>query len=141
MADCIFDTNVALKLVLNEPDSPDAERAANDISAAGGIISLLDVARIEAVHVIWVQFHRRLLSESQARSTFADFRQLPFFIIESEPLFTSAFDIAIQFDVAVYDACFVAAVKQLGCRGVTADVPLMNKVGAEFPSIKLLKNW
>jgi predicted nucleic acid-binding protein len=141
MADCILDTNVAIKLVLNEPDSADAERVVNDIAATNGTLFLLDVARIEAVHVIWVQFHRRLLSEPRARAAFADLEQLPFLIIDAEPLLSRAFDLALQFDIAVYDACFVAAVKGLGCLGVTADVPLVNKVGSSFPAIKLLKNW
>ena len=141
MADCVVDTNVALKWVLNEPDSADAVRVADDTSATGGSLLLLDIARVEAVNVIWVQHHRRLLSEARCRAALADLQQVPVAIIGTEPLLADAFDLALQFDVAVYDACFVAAVRQLGCLGVTADVPPVNKVGAAFPAIKLLKHW
>lgn len=141
MADCIVDTNVALKWVLNEPDSADAVRVANDIAAAGGKFLLVDIARVEALNVIWQQYHRRLLSETRARSALADFQQIPLVIIETEPILDDAFDLALQFDIAVYDACFVAAVKQAGCLGVTADAPLVKKIGSSFPTIKLLKNW
>lgn len=141
MADCVVDTSVALKLVLNEPDSPDAVRVANDIAATGGRFFLIDIARIEAINVIWLQHHRRLLSEARARAALTDLRQLPLVIVDTEPLLADAFDLALQFDIAVYDACFVAAVKQLGCPGVTADVPLVRNMGAAYPTIKLLKDW
>jgi predicted nucleic acid-binding protein len=141
MADCIVDTNVALKWVLNEPDSADAVRVANDIAAAVGKFFLVDIARVEAFNVIWQQYHRRLLSEARARSALADFKQIPIVVVETEPILNDAFDLALQYDITVYDACFVAAVKQAGCFGVTADVPLMRKVGTAFPTIKLLKNW
>jgi predicted nucleic acid-binding protein len=141
MADCVVDTNVALKWVLNEPDSTDAVRVANDIAATRGRLLLVDIARVEAVNVIWLQYHRGLLSEARARAALADLQQIPIVIVETEPLLGDAFDLALQFDIAVYDACFVAAVKQMGCLGVTADGPLIQKVGAAFPTIKLLKNW
>lgn len=141
MPDCVVDTNVALKWVLNEPDSILAGQVAKDIAATGGALFLLDIARVEAVNVIWLQHHRRLLSEARSRAALADLWQVPITIVGTEPILAAAFDLAIQFDISVYDACFVAAVQQIGCLGVTADVPLVRKVGATFPTIKLLKNW
>jgi predicted nucleic acid-binding protein len=141
MADCIVDTNVALKWALQEPDSPAALNVIADVRAAGGTLHFLDLARIEAFNVIWLQYHRGLCTEPEVRLLLDDIRQAPVKILDSAPLLADAFDLALQFDVAVYDACFVAAVRQLGCLGVTADVPLVNKVGAAFPAIKLLKDW
>ena len=142
MADCVVDTSVVIKWILVESDTPLAERVSQDVLQSGGILHVLDLARIEAMNVIWTQFHRRLAPEPVVRTAVIKLYQSPIQILKAEPpLLDNAFDIAIQLDVAVYDACFVAAVKQLGCQGVTADVPLMNKVGAAFPSIKLLKNW
>jgi predicted nucleic acid-binding protein len=141
MADCIVDTSVALKWALQEPDSPAALKVIADIRAAGGTLHFLDLARIEAFNVIWLQYHRRLCTEPEVRLMLDDIRLAPINILDSAPLLNDAFDIAIQFDVAVYDACFVAAVKQMGCLGVTADAPLIQKVGGAFPTIKLLKDW
>jgi predicted nucleic acid-binding protein len=56
-------------------------------------------------------------------------------------LLPPAFAIATQFDVAVYDALFVAAARDLGIGGVTADEPLMRAVGATYPELRLLRNW
>jgi predicted nucleic acid-binding protein len=141
MADCIVDTSVALKWVLVEADSVLAERVSNDVLTSGGTLHLLDLARIEALNAIWLQFHRRLAPEAIVRIAVAKLYQSPIQIMDSTPLLGSAFDLALQYDIAVYDACFVAAVKQMGCAGVTADAPLVKRIGAAFPAIKLLKNW
>jgi len=141
VADCVVDTNVALKWVLHEPDSAAAGRVTSDVATAGGVLFFLDLALVEAVNVIWLQFHRRLCTEARARTSLADLHLLPVKIIDVRPHLDDAFDLALRFDIAVYDACFVAAVTRLGCPGVTADVPLVRKVSSTIPSIKLLKNW
>jgi len=141
MADCVVDTSVALKWILVEPDSPLADQVSHDVLSSGGILHFLDLARIEALNVIWLRLHRRLVPEPVVRAAVAKLNRSPVTILDSTPLLGDAFDLAVQFDIAVYDACFVAAVKQLGCLGVTADVPLVRKVGAAYPTIKLLKDW
>ena len=88
-----------------------------------------------------MQYHRRLCTEPEVRVMLDDIRLAPVSIMDSTPLLNDAFDLALQHDIAVYDACFVAAVTHAGCLGVTADVALLRKIGVTFPSIKLLKNW
>jgi predicted nucleic acid-binding protein len=141
MADCIVDTSVVLKWAIQEPDSPAALTVIADVHAAGGTLHFLDIARVEAFNAIWVQYHRRLCTEPEVRVMLDDIRLAPVSIMDSALLLNDAFDLARQYDIAVYDACFVAAVQRIGCLGVTADGPLMRKVGAAFPAIKLLKNW
>jgi predicted nucleic acid-binding protein len=141
MADCIVDTSVALKWALQEPDSLAALQVIVDVRATGGTLHFLDLARVEAFNVIWVQYHRRLCTEPEVRVMLDDIRRAPVHLLDSASLLSDAFDLAIQFDIAVYDACFVAAVKQLGCLGVTADAPLVKKIGVAFPTIKLLRDW
>ena len=141
MADCVIDTNIAVKWVLAEPDSADASRVMDDVTKAGGRLLLLDIALVEAANVIWVYQHRGKHSASDATRLLAAARQSPITLIPATKLLDDAMSLALQYDIAVYDACFVAAVKQAGCLGVTADAPLIKKLGAAFPAIKLLKNW
>ncbi len=141
MVDCIVDTSVVLKWAIQEPDSPAALQVIDDVHAAGGALHFLDIARIEAFNAIWVQYHRRLCTEPEVRVMLDDIRLAPVVIVDSTSLLNDALDLALQHDIAVYDACSVAAVKQLGCLGVTADAPLVKKIVAAFPTIKLLKDW
>ena len=141
MGDCVIDTSVAVKWVLTEPDSADAMRVMNEGIANGSILHFLDIALAEAANAIWVHAHRGKRSAAEATRTLQTLRRCPLTILPAVPLLDDAFDLALRFDIAVYDACFVAAVIRSGCFGVTADVPLVRKVGAAVPSIKLLKNW
>jgi predicted nucleic acid-binding protein len=56
-------------------------------------------------------------------------------------LLDQAFEIAVKYDRAVYDALFVALTQDLGLKGVTADEPLYNTTHADFPQIILLRDW
>jgi predicted nucleic acid-binding protein len=141
MADCVVDTSVAVKWVLAEPDSTDAIRVMNEVVTGGGILHFLDIALVEAANAIWVRAHRGKHSAADAVRILATLRKCPTSIYPSAPILDDALAVSLQFDIAVYDACFVAAVNRLGCVGVTADAPLMRKLGGVIPSIKLLKDW
>lgn len=141
MFDCVVDTNIAVKWVLAESDSAVALRVMHDVLMKGGVLHLLDIALVEAANVFRTNYHRGKLSLAEARDRLVELRLCPIVNLPAEPLLTDALDIALRFNIAVYDACFVAAVQKLGCRGVTADAPLVKKVGTAFPSIILLKDW
>jgi len=70
--------------------------------------------------------------------------ELNSFPIQMQPaarLLGRAFDIAVKFDRAVYDALFVALAQDLNIKAVTADEPLYQTTHADFPQIVLLRNW
>lgn len=140
-ADCVVDTSVAVKWGLNEPDSADADRVAADVRAAGGSLVLPELTQIEIAHVVWTQAHRRRLTPAQASAAWSVIRAVPHRSLPSLPLLPAAFALALRYDIAVYDALFVAAVQHLGCRGVTADEPLVRAVGRAVPAVTRLRHW
>lgn len=71
----------------------------------------------------------------------ADLIVAPVHIEPAPRLLTAALEIAIQYDRAIYDALFVALAVDLGVPGVTADEPLVNALGSDYPQILLLRNW
>jgi predicted nucleic acid-binding protein len=141
MNDWTVDSNVVAKWVLAEPDSPQALQVVTDTAAAGGRLHALDLAFVEATNVIWTRYHRRLLTLPEARQAQTLLHQAQVETAPCLPLLSQAFDIALQFDIAVYDALFVALTRHLAIRGVTADEPLVRAVGSAYPEIKLLRNW
>jgi predicted nucleic acid-binding protein len=141
MTDSIVDTAVLLKWVIVESDSPQAESYYSESQLLNRSLMVLDLAMIEADNGIWKKFHRKLYSRNWAMIAHRDLAQIPLIVIESLPHVDRALEIACDYDIAVYDAHFVAAVENLGCDGITADEPLVKAVGHDFPSIKLLKDW
>ena len=61
--------------------------------------------------------------------------------IRLHALLQPAFEIAVKYDRAIYDALFVALAQDLRLPGVTADEPLWRAVHADFPNIVLLRDW
>ena len=141
MNDWVVDSSVVAKWVLSEPDSAQALRVVTDTATAGGLLSVLDLAVVEVANVIWTRYHRHLLTLAEAQQALSLLQQAAVRVVPCLSLLTPAFAIAAQFDVAVYDALFVAAARDLGIGGVTADEPLMRAVGATYPELRLLRNW
>jgi predicted nucleic acid-binding protein len=94
--DCVVDANIAVKWVLHEPDSVKAVQVSTDVQSAGGTLHFLDLARIEAVNVIWLQVHRRLTTVQRSRVSMEELRRAPVKLLAAEPLLDDAFDIALQ---------------------------------------------
>jgi predicted nucleic acid-binding protein len=140
-SDWAVDSSVGAKWVLTEPDTPLAVRMADDVRASGGRVINLDLARIEIANSIRSWYHRGLLSLAEAEAAFIELTGITADVREASPLLASAFDLAIRYGLAVYDALFVALTVDLGVPGVTADVPLYNAVHADHPQIHLLRNW
>jgi len=141
MNDWLVDTNVMVKWVLSEPDSAQALKLVSDTASAGGKLLVLDLAIVEAANVIWTRLHRKLLTFAEGKQALALLQKASVQIVPGLAALSNAFDIAARYDVAVYDALFVAMVKDLGVGGVTADEPLVRVVGAAYPQIKLLRSW
>ena len=141
MSDWVVDTNVLVKWVLPEADSALALRVAADTATAGGTLFALDLAMIEAANVIWTKLHRKLVTLPEARQALTLLQNISVRITASLPMLAKGFEVAAQFDIAVYDALFVIGVRERGIGGVTADEPLVRAVSAAYPEIKLLRNW
>ena len=141
MSDVIVDSCVVAKWVLAETDSDQAEHLFQSVRAADGRLIVLDIAVAEAANAVWKQYHRGLLSLSDAGRFFKDVWAAPVEIQAAHRLLTAAFEIAIQYDRSVYDALFVALTQNLQLPGVTADEPLWTAVHADFPNILLLRDW
>lgn len=141
MNDRVVDSSVAAKWVLAEPDSAQALRVITDSAARGGDLYVLDLALVEVTNVIWTKYHRRLITLEEAQQALILLQGAAVKVVPCLPLLTPAFAIAAQFDRAVYDAMFVAAARDLGIGGVTADEPLVRAVGSVYPEIQLLRNW
>ncbi len=141
MRDLVIDSSVVAKWFVPEPDSPLADKVMADTAAAGGAIVVLDLVFAEVVNVIWKKYRQKLITLDKAHGSIADLLRSPMRVESAARLVEKAFEIAIKYDRAVYDALFVALAHDLGIKGVTADEPLYNTTHADFPQIVLLRDW
>jgi predicted nucleic acid-binding protein len=141
MADWGIDTSVVAKWLLPEPDTALAERAGMDIQAAGDRLWIIDLARVETANAIRTRFHRGKIDAPTATRLFGEMQFLAVNDESHVPYLPAAFDLALRYGVAVYDALFVAFCHTRGINGLTADEPLWRAVRADFPHIHLLRHW
>ena len=141
MSDAVVDSSVAAKWILPESDSAQADRLITEVVLKGERLVVLDLALIEVGNSIWKLRHRALATPDEARQFLDKLLRIPVHVEPARRLLKPALEIAMKYDRAVYDALFVALCQDLRLPGVTADEPLYNAVGADFPQIMLLRNW
>lgn len=138
--DTVVDSSVVAKWVLPEADSPRSQQLMNDVLATGGRLIVLDLVFPEVANAIWKRQRQRLITPDEAGRLCEALTRMPVHIVPATTLLARAFEIAVRYDRAVYDALFVALSADLRTRGVTADEPLFNAVHADSPQIVLLRN-
>lgn len=140
MSDVVVDSSVVAKWVLPESDSAQAHRLITQTADSGGRLIVLDLAFPEVANAIWKRQRQRLVTPDEALSFLGALARIPVHIEPAVRLLDAAYAIARRYDRSVYDALFVALAKERGVEGVTADEPLVNSVGRDFPQVVLLRN-
>lgn len=76
---------------------------------------------------------KKRVSEVDARAAMEDFLALPIPTVSGVTLFRNAFDIALTYDCAFYDALYIALADSEQCTLIHADGKLRNSLGGSFP--------
>jgi predicted nucleic acid-binding protein len=137
----VFDSSVVAKLILPEVDSAQAQRVFADAASQGARLVMLDLALAEVASAIWKRHRQKHITRAEADAFVTLLLQCPVQIQPAPALIKAAFEIAVRYDRAIYDALFVALMIDLSCAGVTADEPLYNVLRTDFPQLLLLRNW
>jgi predicted nucleic acid-binding protein len=140
MSDMVVDSSVVAKWILPEADSDQAQRLITQAAATNERLIVLDLVFPEVANAIWKRHRQRLITLREANDFLSALSRIPVHVEAAASLLDSAFQIAVKYDRAVYDALFVALAKEKGLPGVTADEPLFNTTCTDFPQIVLLRN-
>ena len=109
------------KWILPEADSAKAHQLIVQTAATGERLIVLDLVFPEVTNAIWKRHRQQLINLSEARELLAALVRSPVAVELAVSLLDSAFEIAAEYDRAVYDALFVALAQQEGLPGITAD--------------------
>ena len=130
-----LDSNIALKWVLAEPDSPKAKQLRNDFQNAVHELVSPDVFEVEIAHALTRAERQGKIAVGQAGILWADILTTPPRLERSSPLLPRAIAISSAMRVGVYDCLFVVLAEREGCELVTADDKLIKHLQAQFPFI------
>ncbi|MGE5756211.1 MAG: type II toxin-antitoxin system VapC family toxin [Planctomycetaceae bacterium] len=136
----VLDSNVALKWVLAEPDSPQAQRLRGGFQKQNYELMAPDVFPVEVAHALAKAERRNLISPRQGMAFLMDVLSTPPRLISYLPLLPRAFTIATQARIGVYDCLYVALAEREGCELLTADDRLVRVLRPLFPSLTPLSS-
>lgn len=133
----VVDASVAWKWFNNAESNADVARALFEEPNA---IYAPDLIGPELFNILWKRARRGEVSPDLATRIFAEIAGLQ--IRPSMPLMPSAWSIATSLDHSVYDCVYLALAKLIGCKLVTADRKLYDKVIASpmAPAIHWLED-
>ncbi len=138
---CI-DTNLALKLVLAEADSPKAHHLWDAWIDAGVEIIAPPLLAFEGTSVICNKMQRGLVPPAEAELMFKAFHLLGVRLIYPDGLHQKAWELAKRFNrPQAYDSHYLALAEMLGLELWTADERLYNLVRSELPWVKRLGDY
>ena len=131
----VLDSNVALKIVLPEPDVDAALRLFDDFYA--GIHELLapNVFPVEVAHALTRAERQGRVTDAWAlwQIVMGDCPQL----LDTTPLMQRAIEISSEVRIGIYDCLYVALAEREGCELVTADEKLIKNLPG-YPIISLV---
>ena len=138
MSQVVVDSCVAIKWLIDEPDSEVADCLLDESLNAGTELLAPDSIGPEVGNVLWTRFHRGLANAAEVRQSLDDFHRLPITLLACGPLLDDALRLALDHDRSFYDCLFLALSLREDCPLVTADKRLFNAVGKVFPNLRLL---
>src|SRR5258708_342994 len=124
----VLDSNVAIKWVLTEPDSPQALALRADYQAQIHELLAPDIFPVEVAHALTRAERRAIIKQDEAAALLSVVmmtcpRQYPY-----QLLLQRATAISSQARIGVYDCLYVALAERENCEFVTADGKLINKL-------------
>jgi predicted nucleic acid-binding protein len=122
----VIDASVALKWVLDEPDS-DAAIALRDEDLIAPALWL-----VEAANALWRRARIGEITAAEATERLSELVNAPVALFTIEPHLDRALSLAIQIDHPVYDCIYLALALHYGTHVVTADrrfVEAVNRAG------------
>ncbi|MCA9972414.1 MAG: type II toxin-antitoxin system VapC family toxin [Anaerolineales bacterium] len=125
---CVVDASVGIKLFVKEPDSALADQLFSALTESDTRFYVPDLFFVECGNILWKYVRHFGYEAGLARQDVKDMLQLALHVVSTADLLLPAFELAVQYDLTAYDACYVALAQQLHLPLVTADTPLVKKL-------------
>jgi len=140
----VLDPSVVIKFYIPEVLSDIAETLELAIQTAPHFVSVPALFYSEIGNIVWKKYVlRNHLSRAQSQAIVRSMLKLPFEVIDDKVLMGDAFKIAVDFEITMHDAVYLACMRYTEGEFISADERLVNKVKrAPWASRAVfLRNW
>lgn len=139
----VLDTNIIVKLLLDEPDSQDAYNLFVYLQEGYYAIVAPDYARLEVYSVIRKAEERGEIGSENVRKAQALFHELPLEYVQTDDdLLRESYSFARKMGLyVVYDCLFLSVAIRKEAIFVSNDEKLVSSARSLFPSVCSLRSW
>lgn len=126
---CVIDASVGIKLFIEEEGSDAVDRLFARLGEEPSPRYFVpDIFFAECANILWKYVRHYGYPAENARQDEKDLQALDLYTVSAADVLSSALNLALGFDVAVYDACYTALAAQLQVPLITADEALVRKM-------------
>lgn len=117
MSAIVIDASIAVKWFFPEPHALAARR----VLTRRWTLLAPDLIWAEVGNVLWKRFQRTEITQEIAQQILRDFKHFPLHTSHTKPLLESAWVLAAQHRISVYDGLYLALAISRNCKLLTAD--------------------
>jgi predicted nucleic acid-binding protein len=137
--DCIVDASVGIKLFVEEEFSVEADRLFGRLTAnPPAHFYVPDLFYIECANILWKYTRRFNYPAGNARQDVRDLRALALRTVSTADLLEPVLELALAYDLTMYDASYAALARQLDLPLITADETLRRKLSGSGLTVQTL---
>lgn len=144
MGNTVIDANVAIKWVLQEPDSNLAEALLIELNRKGTVMYAPALLTYEVTNILYQNVRKGTMTLEKAKEATKDVLStgLKLEFTQGTILNTRALELAQRFNLpATYDAHYLALAEREQCELWTADKRLWNSIKGKLPWVRWLGDF
>ena len=134
----VIDSSIAVKWVLEEPGHEQALRLLDAYESAALTLIAPSLLLAEVGSVLSKRCRRKQLTIAQAREAFRLFEVRSPVLIDTQEQMSSALELSLIHQLAIYDCLYLALAIENGCDLVTADERFYTGIFRAYPFVRLL---
>ena len=136
---CVVDASVGIKLFLVEDLSDKAHRLLNGLTSdPPARFYVPDLFYTECANILWKYVRRFGYPSENARQDVVDLQALALRTVSTADVLEPALDLALTYEITVYDASYAALAQQLDMPLITADLALTRKLEQSSVDVQAL---
>jgi len=136
---CVVDASVGIKLFLVEDLSDKAHCLLNGLTSdPPARFYVPDLFYTECANILWKYVRRFGYPSENARQDVVDLQALALRTVSTADVLEPALDLALTYEITVYDASYAALAQQLDMPLITADLALTRKLAQSSVHVQAL---
>ena len=126
---CVVDASVGIKLFVEEDGSEQADRLFQQLAEQPGVrFYVPDLFFVECANILWKYVRHFDYPAENAHQDASDLCALALRSVSTADLIVAGLELALEYKITAYDACYAALAGQTQLPLITADRPLAQKL-------------